>query len=248
MKLRHVAIVLVIGVVAAVCVRLGFWQLSRLAEKRTENARREAALLATPREIGSALLTADEAPALRLIVRGAYDESHQVLLGPRVHNGSPGVHVMTPLRFADGAGAVLVDRGWIYAGDAATASPAAYAEPGTLTVMGVVGKVPRGEAGFPWRRIDRDGIALWSARRLDVDSLNARFPYTIAPWVIHQLPGEGVPAEPVRTSPEPLDDLMHLSYAIQWFLFATILVLGSVLVALRRNRQGGPPGPVAPEG
>jgi cytochrome oxidase assembly protein ShyY1 len=91
--------------------------------------------------------------------------------------------------------------------------------------------------------VDRDGLELWSTRTLDADSLKARFPYAIAPWVVRQLPGDGVPAEPVRTAPEPLDDLMHLGYAIQWFLFATILVFGSALVALRRRSGDAAPEP-----
>jgi surfeit locus 1 family protein len=242
MRARAVVAVAAIVVMAAVCARLGFWQLSRLAEKRAENARRAEALAAAPRDAGSELLASAEPPAAQLRVRGRFDETRQVLLSARAHEGSPGVHVVTPLLFEDGAGAVLVNRGWLYAGDAATARPDQHPEPGPQTVTGIAATMSRGVPGSPWRVLRRDSVTLWSARRLDVDSIAARFPYRVAPVVVTQLPGDGVPAMPARVAPRPLDDAMHLSYAVQWFLFGTILVAGSILVAAR-SRRGAKPAP-----
>jgi cytochrome oxidase assembly protein ShyY1 len=48
-----------------------------------------------------------------------------------------------------------------------------------------------------------------------------------------------VPREPIRTEPAPYDETMHLSYAIQWFLFAAILSIGSLFLA-RARRRGTP--------
>ena len=42
---------------------------------------------------------------------------------------------------------------------------------------------------------------------------------------------------PVPIPPEELSEGPHLSYAIQWFTFATIAVVGAV-VLLRRERRG----------
>lgn len=236
MKPKVLVAIALIAVMAAACVRLGFWQLSRWDEKKTENARRAAAMTAAPLATGSELLHATSPPALQLEVRGRYDETRQILLSARTHDGSPGVHVVTPLLFDDGAGAVLVNRGWLYAGDAATARPLECPEPGEQTVIGVAVALPRGIRGAPWRAVAQDSATVWSARWLDADSLAVRFPYAVAPMVVNQLPGEGVPAVPARIDPRPLDETMHVSYAVQWFLFATILVAGSVLVAARSRR------------
>jgi surfeit locus 1 family protein len=238
-KLKVVAAVVVIIVVASVCVRLGFWQLSRWDQKKTENARRAAAMSAAPLEAGSELLTAAAPPALQLKVHGRYDEQHQILLSARAHDGSPGVHVVTPLVFDDGSGAVLINRGWVYAGDASTARPLDHSEPGEHTVIGVAERIGRGITGAPWRNLSKDSASVWSARWLDRDSIAARFPYAVAPLVVNQLPGDGVPAIPARIDPQPLDEMMHVSYAVQWFLFGTILVAGSILVAARSRRGRG---------
>jgi cytochrome oxidase assembly protein ShyY1 len=71
---------------------------------------------------------------------------------------------------------------------------------------------------------------VWSARTLDLDSVSARFPYPIAPWILQQLPADDVPSVPARVTPEPLDETMHLGYAIQWFLIALLLISGAALL------------------
>lgn len=246
MRGKSVVAVVAIVVMAGVCVRLGFWQLSRREAKQAENARRIEALAAAPMPAGSELLEAQAPPALKLRVRGRYDETRQILLSARSHEGSPGVHVVTPLRFDDGAGAVLVNRGWLHAGDAATADPLEHPESGPQTVTGIATTMGRGMPGAPWRELREDSVSIWSARLLDADSVAARFPYPVAAVVLAQLPGEDVPAAPARVEPRPLDETMHVSYAVQWFLFATILVAGSTLVAVR-SRRGAKAAPVPGE-
>jgi surfeit locus 1 family protein len=237
MRLRSILLVVAIAVVAAVCVRLGFWQLSRLHQKRVINDALVAALTAPPVRMADRALPLEAVRGRRVVVEGRYDETRQVLLGGRSHAGSPGVEVVTPLRVSDSL-AVLVDRGWLYAPDAATARPDRYPEPGAVSVLGVADSLRHGAGGPPLRRLAPDSTVLLSARWLDQDSLAARFPYALAPYVLRQLPGPGVPANPVRRPPAPVDEMMHISYAVQWFLFAAILVGGSAAVAWSRRRRG----------
>ena len=99
----------------------------------------------------------------------------------------------------------------------------------------------------PLGTVRADSATLWSMRSLDRDSLAARFPYTLAGFVVRQLPGEGVPDHPLRTPPRPYDETMHLSYAVQWFTFAAILLGGSVILAFTRRRGGVAVAPPKPE-
>jgi surfeit locus 1 family protein len=230
-----VALVLVLGA-SAVCVRLGFWQVSRWHEKRAQNTRLRALLAAPSLALGAALPPADSIRDHRVEARGRYDESRQILLSARTHDGSPGVGVVTPLLIDDSL-AVLVDRGWLYSPDAATARPQEYPEPGPRVVVGIAEPVSRGVRGGASRSWTSDSTRLVAMRRLDLDSLAGRFPYALAPFVIQQLPGAGVPEKPLRRAPRMLDESMHVSYAIQWFLFAAIILGGSA--ALAWSRRGG---------
>jgi surfeit locus 1 family protein len=234
MRVRALLVTLLVAAVAAVCVRLGFWQLDRLRQKRALNARMREALAEPALPFGSA--PAESLAGRRVVLRGTYDEHHQLLLAARTDGGGPGVHVVTPLRPEGGGDAVLVDRGWLAAADAATAHPQDYPEPGLRDVIGIAEPAPRAtRAGY--RAMESDSIQVWSSLRVDLDSLRARLPYAIAPILLRQLPAPSLAALPKRVSPRPLDETMHVSYAIQWFFFATILVVGSIALAISRRRS-----------
>ena len=237
-----------------VCVRLGFWQLSRLQEKREANAELRQTMEEPPMDIdANTVLEAVDRRRVRL--RGHFDERVQILLSGRSYKHSPGVHVVTPFvidaegrEVAGEARAVLVDRGWMSAPDAVRARPQDHPEPGERTVVGVAHAIAR-VRDFAWRRLhtEPDSVTLWSARTLDVDSLAGRIPYAVPPYVVAELPGEGVPEIPARAAPTPLDEMMHLSYAIQWFLFGSILLFGSAFVAWSRRRAKPGLAPAAPD-
>jgi hypothetical protein len=48
----------------------------------------------------------------KVLLRGRWDHAHAMLLGPRVHDGTKGYHVIEPLVRTDGT-TLLVDRGFI---------------------------------------------------------------------------------------------------------------------------------------
>ena len=228
----------------AVCVRLGFWQISRLHEKQALNAAMRAALAAQPLDAGGRFVPLGTLGARRVRYAGSFDESRQVLLSGRAEKGAPGVHVVTPYRLADDSIAVLVDRGWLYSADAATARPQDDREAPGRAIDGLPEAIAPHVGSAPWLALERDSVTLWSTRLLAADSLAPRFPYALAPYLVRELPGPGVPATPLRTPPAPRDEFMHVSYAIQWFLFGAILLFGSMLLA--RSRRRGPAPVLAP--
>jgi surfeit locus 1 family protein len=148
--------------------------------------------------------------------------------------------VVTPLRLAASDTAILVDRGWLPAADAATARPQDHAEPGARTVRGVVERIARGAGGPAPRRLAGEGVTLWSVRALDADSLSARLAYPVAPYVLRESPGPGVPASPRRSARRPHDEAVHIGYAFQWFLFAALILAGTAALAWSRARRAGP--------
>ena len=97
--------------VALVCVRLGIWQTRRLGERRAHNARLWARM-ADP-VIGLAEVGTDTAGTRyrRVRVEGPARYDREVAWGPRMRNGSPGAHLLTPVPYR-GDTMVLVDRGW----------------------------------------------------------------------------------------------------------------------------------------
>jgi surfeit locus 1 family protein len=241
---KRAALFLFAVLVAAVCVRLGFWQISRLHEKQALNARLRAALAAPPEDLAAADGRLAQGPDSlrfgRYRVRGRFDETRQFLLMGRVHDGEPGVEVVTPLAPDGGGAAVLVDRGWIPSFDAATAKPEQFPAPGSQELTALAEPLLAGRAAgrpTPWRRIEIDSLEVWSVTHLDADSVAARLPYAVRPYVLRALPdpaASGPGAGPVRSEVKFYDETVHMSYAGQWFAFAVIALLGPILLARKR--------------
>jgi surfeit locus 1 family protein len=231
-RLTPLALILV----AAAFVRLGFWQLGRLEERRAANRTAAQARAEPPRELGGgADWTAEELNQRRVEASGEFDHSHEVVIRGQAFQGTPGVLVVTPLRLAGSDSAVLVLRGFVPSADAVRADLDSLREPGRVRVRGLATPIASG-GGQPLEREDR---TTWA--RMDLPALRARLPYPVLPVLLRQTPDSGLPPIPYRVPAPELSEGPHLSYAIQWFAFAAMTVAFGVLVVRKGSR-----GPMSP--
>ena len=207
MQRRDVTLAIAAVLVAAVCVGLGVWQLKRLGQRRARNAMIAARWALPPLDVNGAV-PADSARQRRVTARGVYDFAAEQPWPGRSFEGTPGVALITPLRLADGS-AVLVDRGWVPSPDAYHVDQTRYHEPDTATIVGLGLIPPRG--------------------RGDANT-QGYLPFIVL--LETPDPERGLPR---RWPPPVLDDGPHLSYAIQWFSFAVIALVGTA--ALLRSRK-----------
>ncbi|MEP6858671.1 MAG: SURF1 family protein [Gemmatimonadales bacterium] len=214
---------------AAICIALGFWQLRRLSARRQANAVLASRRIAPRVELDS--LPSDTAAAhfRRVHLRGVYDHAQEIVLTLRGRSGSPGINILTPLLRANKDTAVLVNRGWIYSPDGMTADTRPWHEADTLNGAGFVETFPtKGPFAPPNPARPR------SFRRLDRAQLQKAFPYPIANYYVVLTDSAQSSNVPPRVEPAPLDEGPHMLYAIQWFSFAVISIVGLVIF-LRRT-------------
>ena len=222
-------LVLTVGFIAA-----GFWQLSRNDQKHRQVREARAAYAAPAPDITTSKAVA---PGTRVEATGQYDPAYEVLLRNQVRNGKDGVHVLTPLVLADGT-AVIVDRGWVAALGDRNESRIIAAEGGPVVVRGLA------RTSSPLS--DRDAVTktggVLSLPRVDLTRIGAEVPYTVQPrWIEVQsqtpAPAKSAPALP---QPAPPDQVNHMQYAIQWFSFALIGIIGwpIALIAFSKRRGG----------
>ena len=232
MSLRSRYILAVLSLLlAALFVRLGFWQLSRLRERRQSNAVAAAARAAPVLDLNRAASDGPRANR-RVRVTGAYDYEHEVVLRGHVYRELPGVQVVTPLLIQGQDSAVMVNRGFVPSPDATFAVTDSLVEPGLVTVEGVALPLPvSDDSGGPMMS---QGKETW--RRLDLHGLRQRLPYPVLEVYILQSPDSTLPIRPRRLEPPPLDSGPHLSYAVQWFSFAVIAVAGTWIFLLKQER------------
>lgn len=232
---RSILLLLLTLLVAATCVRLGFWQLDRLSQRRAFNEQVQLGMDAPPAPVAPLVDGADHPDELafrQVDAVGTYDADHEVILYGRPLDGRPGNHVLTPLVLEDGR-AIVVDRGWVPSEvDAVPLAGDAEAPSQVVTVRGVLLRSDGDAAAGP------DEGPVTTVREVDVALLDRQIPADLLPGVYLLLREQDPTAPlPVPAALPELSEGPHLGYALQWFGFALIALIGYGLLARRERHR-----------
>ncbi len=229
-------------------VLLGLWQLDRHEQRADRNATVQARSDLPPVPVAEAVAEAGDADDLRfraVTASGTFGD-RDLLVDNRSKDGLPGAWVLTPLRLADG-GTLVVNRGFQF-NDGGTVTP----EPPPAGAVTIEGTVTTWEGDGCGVRTGPDGVAVGMAclRRPTAEDV---FATDVLPVVVQAQRSTPPASDLLAPVPLPeLDDGPHRSYAVQWFIFATIIAVVYPLI-LRRVAHGvgepadhpGAEGPVA---
>ena len=199
----------------ALFVTAGQWQHRRMEQKEALRTQFDAANAESP-----AALPADTADWAAWRYRavaadGTFDASRQMLIDNRIEEGRAGYHVVTPLLLADGR-AVLVDRGWIAAGETRAQLPVATPPAGNVTVHGRV-NIPT----LNYVELTHDATMGVVWQNLDPARVSSITGLKVLPIVVEQTGPIGAGDKLVRNWPAPDFGIeRHRIYMVQWYLFA----------------------------
>lgn len=213
-------------VFAIACSMLGMWQFDRRAEARAAIDIVEANYDQDPRPVTKVLPSLEsydpDQEWTPVLLHGHYLSDDQLLVRNRPLNGRPGFEVLTPLQLDDGT-VFVVNRGWVSIGSRQDAPDVVPDAPSGE--VSVVARLKDGEPRLPGRSapagtnqiatIQLDEVA----ERLDLPT------YTGAYGLVASESPEPAEAPIATIKPEP-DEGPHLSYALQWFVFALIGFIG----------------------
>ena len=217
----------------ALCVRLGAWQWHKGIQGEQEWTRFARG---ADRVIALGARAVSDVPLFqRVSVTGRLESARQFLLDNRTYRGRAGYEVLTPLTRA-GAAVLLVDRGWVpFSGSRARLPDIAFEAAAPVTLSGRLAELPspglaRGrsapDARAPWPKVTSYpraaelGAALGAPLAARILLLDPQAPFGyVRDW---QPPG--------------MAPLRHLSYAIQWWSFATLALIVWAVVSTRRTQ------------
>jgi surfeit locus 1 family protein len=215
---------------SALCVRLGIWQLDRLAQRRAFNAHYLEAITTSPLMFTSDPKVDLTSMEYRIItVTGTYNFAEQVVLRNQYHDNQPGYFLLTPLTLSDGT-MIMIERGWIpSAGNSSPADWHKYDEPGQVAINGIiragqsqpeVGGVPDPPLAAGQTRLD-----FWNI--VNLERMAKQMPGRLLPVFVQPNPDptRSVPPYPYQPSID-ISDGPHFGYAMQWFTFALLLFFG----------------------
>jgi cytochrome oxidase assembly protein ShyY1 len=233
--LSHLLILLLV----VVMVNLGFWQLRRLDQKRAYRdlvrSRTEAAPapIATVLDHDASAGATDAALYRRVTATGTFVAGDEVLVRNKSLDGNPGEWVLTPLKTGPDT-AVVVNRGFVPF-TTATEGVAPPPPTGRVTVTGLV--FPTQTRGSFGPRDPATG-KLPALNRADLGRLQRQVGYDIYPAYVQMTKLSPAPTgkAPTPLSPPAPDLGPHLSYAVQWFIFSTIAIVGYPMILYRSAR------------
>ncbi|GAO12488.1 hypothetical protein TPA0598_11_00490 [Streptomyces lydicamycinicus] len=238
---RQWVILTLVGLVLIpVMIKLGYWQLHRHQHKVAQNQLIARSLAADPVPVTTLAAPGRELPRRDMwrtvTATGTYDTAHEVVVRQRTaaDEQSIGYYVVTPLVLGNGR-AVLVNRGWVSAGNDLTKFPDVPAAPrGKVTVTGrMMADETTAASGIK----NTKGLPARQVMLINSSEQAKRTGRTMLGGYIEQTapkPAGNIP-EPV---PEPDHDSIgpHMAYAVQWWLFAAAVPVGW-LVLVRRERR-----------
>lgn len=226
-------------VFAIVCCVLGVWQWNRREQALAAIERLESNYDRAPAAVADVLPSLDafdiDQQWTPVVVEGEYLVEEQLLLRGRWRGGEVGFDVITPFRTTDGT-VFVVDRGWIDQAEGAEQPISAPVTPEGRTT--VVARLRPNEGTIAGR-----GAPVGQIASVDLPSLAAQLgdPVYAGAYGLLVSEGGGVPSD-VAVAPRPvLDEGPHLSYSLQWYVFA-LGGFAALWWALRDARRAeGPP-------
>ena len=232
MKIRWLPALLIL-IVVAVTVRLGFWQRDRAHQKETLQAHITQFENAPAEPISSAPLALKDIEFHRVRARGSFVADKVVYLDNRPYNDQPGFYVVMPFKLADG-GYVLVNRGWLprNINDRTVIEPY-VTPPGQIEIEGIA----RADATRAFE-LGQGGSAPHQSIRqnLDVGAYAAETGLPLQPFVIQQLSDDG--DKLVRDWPAPDTDVeRNYGYMLQWWGMAIAAVAFGLHAARRAAKK-----------
>lgn len=238
---RWTAYVGVAVVFAIACAFLSNWQFTRNADRSAQlelvarNYDAEPVPLAEVISSGGELAPGDEWRPVQL--EGEYLASDQLLVRNRPHGGTAAFEVLVPFRLDDGR-VLLIDRGWVPPGEDQPLPDQIPAPPSGATT--VVARLRPAEPLPSSGRSAPEGQVPSINIDLVVDAISpAGADMERSAYAIMVSEDPAPTTRPAALSAPSEDPGPHLSYAIQWILFAIMgfVFIGYVIRTERRHRR-----------
>lgn len=201
-----------------VSVFFGLWQWDRreMAVEAIErvNANYDQAPVAVEQFLGPEGSFDISLEWLPVSMSGAYQEDEQVLVRTRPRGGQVGFEILVPFRTVEGA-SIIVNRGWVPTGEASDFPDQVPSPPqGEVTVTGRLKP--------PEPTLQGRGAPEGQLSSIDLVTYQELLGYPIEQGFFIALMTEQPAAETQALAPvKPVpDEGPHLSYTLQWFVFA----------------------------
>jgi len=229
-----VCLYLIALLIVAAMLWLGFWQLSRAEQKQTiQNfvyEQQTSQVNLEEKLIDSSLLYQQG------IGNGEFIDKHAILIDNQVSEGRVGYHVVAPFRFAGSKQIVLVNMGWVSAGQSRSSKPEIELPENNLDISG---RLQNPHAKPPIWKDDTFLVQDGAWQFLSIEEFMIRSDLQVAPLILELNQSVENPGDYVRQWHEYDDTWInrHKAYALQWFSMAVAFILMCLMLEFRSRKK-----------
>ncbi len=220
----------------AILISLGMWQLDRAEQKREIYKKFMLHQSSETMNLNPEQPIRTDKPAMlwrNVEATGVFSDEIHILLDNQVVKGEAGYFIFTPFRLSNKEVWVLVNRGWLPAGNDRKISPSIETIATEVEIAGVITDVPSSGLLLGDPVIESMTDHIFRVQRIDLKEITGLIKRDLLPYVFRlktesaqgflrewTLPGSG--------------EEMHLGYAFQWFALAATLVIVYIFVTLKK--------------
>ena len=217
---------------------LGFWQLDRAEQKRTlhhEFEERQGASVISLNKENTLRNDFAELHWQKVSIEGTFSREINILLDNQVVRGVAGYFVYTPFKLKEWDTQVLVNRGWVPAGDSRDKPPYIEVDKDVLQIIGSVKSPPKTGILLAENIVERLGKGIVRVQKLELAGIEKLLKLELLPYIIRMNPES--PSGFVRQWVVPgSGEEKHLGYAFQWFAMATAIFVIYLILNIKRAK------------
>lgn len=217
---------------------LGFWQLDRAEQKRTlyhEFEERQGVSVISLNKENTLRNNFDELHWRKVSIEGTFSREVNILLDNQVLRGVAGYFVYTPFKLKEWDTQVLVNRGWVPAGDSRDKPPDIEVDKDVLQIIGSVKAPPKTGILLAENVVEQLGEGIVRVQKLELAGIEETLNLELLPYVVRMDPES--PAGFARLWKAPgSGEEKHLGYAFQWFAMATAIFVIYLILNIKRAK------------
>jgi surfeit locus 1 family protein len=225
-NIKNISFIIILITITVVCFSLGIWQIDRYSQKQQIHA-----TISSPVEIDidELVRTKDNDTLIGRTIHldGDFIENSVFKLDNRMYNATYGVDVFSLFREKSTSRVFLVNMGWLEIGNERSKLDSRFDFSGMHSLHAAIAAIPS-KPPFVSEQDFRDAkhSDLWLF--VNRNYLQQQFSLSVVPLVLHNMnPADGLK---YRIETKENNAIMHILYAIQWFLFSFFALFGLIKI------------------
>lgn len=226
--------IIVTLILVSIFSRLGVWQLDRAEEKRTIQQQQQALMKQGNIKINKKLALDEVFEYQKAEVAGKFLTGKVMFLDNKPYNGVHGYHVITPFKINNTQDYILVNRGWVPMRTHRKDLPEVKTSNKQQVIKGMI-KFPSSQFKLG-EGINENNQWPWRIQWLEIEAIAKQLGVDLLPFIVLQESEENskfIRDWKIIVSPPE----KNVSYAVQWFSFAIVLLIIFIVVNTRKNRS-----------